>query len=70
MESNGPADRAPELVVEKLALGEASAEQAQRATPADKARAAALRSENAEILARYPAQFGHDGLHAGRDQRG
>ena len=55
MESNGPADRAPELVVEKLALGEASAEQAQRATPADKARAAALRSDNAEILARYPA---------------
>lgn len=55
MESNGPADRAPELVVEKLALGEASAEQAQRASPADKARAAALRSDNAEILARYPA---------------
>lgn len=55
MESNGPRDRAPELVVEKLALGEASAEQAQRATPADKARAAALGSDNAEILARYPA---------------
>lgn len=55
MESNGPRDRAPELVVEKLALGEASAEQTQRATPADLARAAALRVENAEILARYPA---------------
>ena len=55
MESKPDRDRAPELVVEKLALGEASAQEQRLATAADKARAAALQSDNAEILARYPA---------------
>ena len=55
MESKPVPGRVPELVVEKLALGEASPEQARLATPEEKARAAALSSDNAAILAQYPA---------------
>lgn len=55
MESKPDRDRAPELVVEKLALGEASAQEQRLATEADKRRAEELHRDNAEILARYPA---------------
>lgn len=55
MESKPDRDRAPELIVEKLALGEASAAEQRRAGAADKERAEALHRDNAEILARYPA---------------
>lgn len=55
MESKPDRDRAPELVVEKLALGEASAQQQRLVTDADKRRADELHRDNAEILARYPA---------------
>ena len=55
MEPKKVRDRLPELVVEKLALGEASPEQARLASAADMAQVAALQSESADILARYPA---------------
>jgi hypothetical protein len=46
---------APELFVEKAALGEATAAEQQRLGESGPARLAALRESNAEILARYPA---------------
>src|SRR5438128_227606 len=54
MEPKPVQGRVPELVVEKLALGEASPEQMRLASPEDQARAAALQDDNAEILMRYP----------------